>query len=208
MFPLRRSRNPRLPGASRAAGRGDGTPSGHDGQGGLHGGRGASASSCPNRLSSGAARCRASSCAAAIALRCVNCGSGIVSVIGMKCSPGLPRARRSCSTRLRRRLGCATGDAHERGAVGLSGRIARAFASLELTPLLMLAGLLAGLAAVLITPREEEPQIEVTFANVFVPFPGAPVADVENLVVVPLSQSLLELRGVKHVYAMARPGWR
>jgi multidrug efflux pump subunit AcrB len=90
--------------------------------------------------------------------------------------------------------------------LGFSGRIARAFQASELTPLLMLAGLLAGLVAVLITPREEEPQIEVTFANVFVPFPGAPVADVENLVVVPLSQSLLELEGVKHVYAMARPG--
>lgn len=90
--------------------------------------------------------------------------------------------------------------------LGFSGRIAHAFQASELTPLLMLAGLLAGLAAVLITPREEEPQIEVTFANVFVPFPGAPVADVENLVVVPLSQSLLELEGVKHVYAMARPG--
>lgn len=56
--------------------------------------------------------------------------------------------------------------------LGFSGRIARAFQASELTPLLMLAGLLAGLAAVLITPREEEPQIEVTFANVFVPFPG------------------------------------
>ncbi len=90
--------------------------------------------------------------------------------------------------------------------LGLSGRVARLFQASELTPLLLLAGLLAGIAAVLVTPREEEPQIEVTFANVFVPFPGAPVADVENLVAVPLAQSLLELEGVKHVYAMARPG--
>ncbi|MDW8480252.1 MAG: efflux RND transporter permease subunit [Xanthomonadales bacterium] len=90
--------------------------------------------------------------------------------------------------------------------LGFSGRVAQAFQASRLTPLLMLAGLLAGVVATLITPREEEPQIEVTFANVFVPFPGAPVADVENLVLVPLGQSLLELEGVKHVYGMARPG--
>jgi hypothetical protein len=45
-----------------------------------------------------------------------------------------------------------------------------------------LLGLLLGLVAVMITPREEEPQIDVTMANVTVPFPGAPVDDVENLI--------------------------
>jgi multidrug efflux pump subunit AcrB len=90
--------------------------------------------------------------------------------------------------------------------LGFSGRVARAFQTSQLTPLLAIAALLLGLAATLITPREEEPQIEVTFANVFVPFPGAAVADVENLVAFPLGQTLLEIEGVKHVYSMSRPG--
>ena len=93
-------------------------------------------------------------------------------------------------------------------APGLSfaGRIARIFQSSPLTPVLALAALLLGLAAMAITPREEEPQIDVTMANVTVPFPGASVRDVENLVTFPLEQKLSELQGVKHVYSVSRPG--
>jgi multidrug efflux pump subunit AcrB len=94
----------------------------------------------------------------------------------------------------------------ETTALGFSGRLARAFQANPLTPILALAGLLLGIATTLITPREEEPQIDVTFANVFVPFPGASVADVENLVAFPLSQKLSEIEGVKHVYSVIRPG--
>jgi multidrug efflux pump subunit AcrB len=90
--------------------------------------------------------------------------------------------------------------------LGISGRLARAFQDNPLTPILALAGLLLGVVVTLITPREEEPQIDVTFANVFVPFPGAGVADVENLVALPLSQKLSEIEGVKHVYSVVRPG--
>ncbi len=54
--------------------------------------------------------------------------------------------------------------------LGISGRIAERFQSTEITPLLALVGLLLGVFAVLVTPREEEPQINVTFADVFVPF--------------------------------------
>jgi multidrug efflux pump subunit AcrB len=90
--------------------------------------------------------------------------------------------------------------------LGLSGRIARAFQANPLTPILALAALLLGLVAVLITPREEEPQIDVTMANVFVPFPGASSRDVEQLVSYPLEQKLSEIEGVKHVYSVSRPG--
>lgn len=90
--------------------------------------------------------------------------------------------------------------------LGLSGRIARAFQTSPLTPVLALAALLLGLAAMLITPREEEPQIDVTMANVMVPFPGADVRDVENLVAFPLEQKLSEIEGIKHVYSVSRPG--
>jgi multidrug efflux pump subunit AcrB len=90
--------------------------------------------------------------------------------------------------------------------LGFSGRIASAFQMSPLTPILAIAALLLGLAAVMITPREEEPQIDVTMANVMVPFPGADVHDVENLVAYPLEQKLAELEGVKHVYSVSRPG--
>ncbi|MFC5440165.1 efflux RND transporter permease subunit [Rhodanobacter ginsenosidimutans] len=90
--------------------------------------------------------------------------------------------------------------------LGFSGRIARAFQASPLTPILAIAALLLGLAAVMITPREEEPQIDVTMANVMVPFPGADVHDVENLVAYPLEQKLSEIEGVKHVYSVSRPG--
>ncbi|MGN6093658.1 MAG: efflux RND transporter permease subunit, partial [Luteibacter jiangsuensis] len=90
--------------------------------------------------------------------------------------------------------------------LGLSGRIARAFQMSPLTPVLALAALLLGLAAMLVTPREEEPQIDVTMANVMVPFPGAGVRDVENLVAFPLEQKLSEIEGIKHVYSVSRPG--
>ncbi len=90
--------------------------------------------------------------------------------------------------------------------LGLSGRLAAAFQSNPLTPILAILGLMLGLVAVLITPREEEPQIDVTMANVFVPFPGASARDVEQLVSTPLEQKLSEIQGVKHVYSISRPG--
>jgi multidrug efflux pump subunit AcrB len=90
--------------------------------------------------------------------------------------------------------------------LGLSGFLARRFQDNALTPLLALAALLLGAFAVLVTPREEEPQIDVTFANVFVQFPGASTVDVENLVAVPMEQILAEMEAVEHVYSVSRPG--
>ena len=90
--------------------------------------------------------------------------------------------------------------------MGISGRIARFFQHSQLTPLAALAALLLGLFAVVVTPREEEPQINVTMADVFVPFPGASVRDVEALVAGPAEQVLSQMSGVEHVYSVSRPG--
>jgi len=90
--------------------------------------------------------------------------------------------------------------------LGFSGAIARKFLQSQITPLLALVGFLLGLFAVAITPREEEPQINVTFANVFVPFPGATAVEVEHLVTTPAEQVLSEIEGVKHIYSVSRPG--
>ena len=60
--------------------------------------------------------------------------------------------------------------------------------------------------ALLATPREEEPQIVVPFADVIVDMPGATAAEVENLVATPLEAKLWEIDGVEYVYSQARPG--
>lgn len=90
--------------------------------------------------------------------------------------------------------------------LGISGSIAKKFLQTEITPLLALVGILLGVFAVLITPREEEPQINVTFANVFIPFPGASAKEVENLVSIPAEQVLSEIKGIEHVYSVSKPG--
>src|SRR6188508_1577158 len=90
--------------------------------------------------------------------------------------------------------------------LGISGRIAAFFQSAQITPLLALAALLLGSFAVLVTPREEEPQINVTMANVLVPFPGASVQDVEQMVTTPAEQVLAQIAGVEHVMSVSRPG--
>ncbi len=90
--------------------------------------------------------------------------------------------------------------------MGISGRIAAFFLRNQLTPLIALIAFLLGLFAVLVTPREEEPQINVTMANVFIPFPGASARDVENLVARPAEQVLSRISGIDHLFSVSRPG--
>jgi len=96
--------------------------------------------------------------------------------------------------------------ANASSGLGLSGRIAAYFLTAQITPLLALVAFLLGVFAVLVTPREEEPQINVTMANVIVPFPGASVADVEQMVATPAEQVLSQIAGVEHVFSVSRPG--
>jgi multidrug efflux pump subunit AcrB len=90
--------------------------------------------------------------------------------------------------------------------LGFSGALARRFLHSEITPLLALVGLLLGAFALAVTPREEEPQINVTFANVFIPYPGASAREVEHLVTTSAEQVLSEIEGVKHIYSVSRRG--
>jgi len=90
--------------------------------------------------------------------------------------------------------------------LGISGRIARAFLTTQITPLIALVGLLMGVFAVLVTPKEEEPQINVTMANVLIPFPGAASEDVHNIVTVPAEQVISQITGIEHVFSVTRPG--
>ncbi len=90
--------------------------------------------------------------------------------------------------------------------MGISGRIARYFLHSQMTPLLALVAVLLGLFAVLVTPREEEPQINVTMANVLIAYPGASAQDVANTVATPAEQVLSQIAGVDHVYSVSQPG--
>ena len=90
--------------------------------------------------------------------------------------------------------------------LGVSGRTAATFLGAQLTPLLALTLLLLGAFAVWVTPREEEPQINVTMANVLIAFPGASVRDVEQMVATPAEQVLSQIAGIEHVMSVSRPG--
>jgi len=90
--------------------------------------------------------------------------------------------------------------------LGVSGAIAKKFLQSEITLLLALTGILLGVFAVVVTPREEEPQINVTFANVFIAYPGASAIEVEHLISTPAEQILSEIDGIEHVYSVSKPG--
>jgi len=91
-------------------------------------------------------------------------------------------------------------------AVGPSGAIARLFQDNHLTPLIMLLSIILGVLAVVVTPKEEEPQIDVTMADIMVAFPGASAREVESAIATPAEQVMSEIAGVKHVYSVSRQG--
>ncbi len=88
---------------------------------------------------------------------------------------------------------------------GLAGKVAAAFLDSKLTPLLTVAALLVGAFAVLVTPREEEPQIKVPMVDVFAQLPGASAEEVERRLISPLEKGLYEIPGVEHVYSTSQP---
>ena len=94
-------------------------------------------------------------------------------------------------------------EVEEELKLNIAGKLARAFLNNPLTPVLAIVILLMGIVAVLFTPREENPQIDVPAANVIVMYPGASSKEVQNIVVEPLARELKAMTGVKHIYGMA-----
>jgi len=90
--------------------------------------------------------------------------------------------------------------------LGFSGRVASQFIDSKLTPLVIAASVLAGLFAVIATPREEEPQIIVPMVDVFVQMPGASAKEVEKRVTTPMEKLLWEIPGVEYIYSTSSPG--
>jgi multidrug efflux pump subunit AcrB len=89
---------------------------------------------------------------------------------------------------------------------GIAGRIANAFIRSKLTILLMIAGLLLGAYAVMMIPREEEPQIKVPMLDIFIGYPGATPREVENRVTAPMEKIISNIKGVEHVYSTSMNG--
>jgi multidrug efflux pump subunit AcrB len=89
---------------------------------------------------------------------------------------------------------------------GFTNAIVRMFLHSNLPLLLLILATIVGVAALALTPREEDPQIVVPMADVYVNFPGRSAAEVENLVATPLERILYHIDGVEYVYSMSRPG--
>ncbi len=89
---------------------------------------------------------------------------------------------------------------------GVLSRIVDVFLRGNLSILLILVALVAGAVALLITPREEEPQIVVPLADLLVQVPGASAEEVEKQVASQLERLLFQIDGVEYVYSMSRPG--
>lgn len=94
----------------------------------------------------------------------------------------------------------------EKHGLGITGRIVESFLVSRMPIVLIILCLLAGVAALLVTPREQEPQIVVPVVDVMISFPGASAREVENLVTINLERRLWEIDGVEYVYSVSKPG--
>ncbi len=90
--------------------------------------------------------------------------------------------------------------------LGLAGRVAAAFVDSKLTPLLVVTSVLLGLAALILLPREEEPQIRVPMIDVIVAMPGSGAREVEERATRPMEKLLWEVPGVEYLYSTSREG--
>jgi multidrug efflux pump subunit AcrB len=93
-----------------------------------------------------------------------------------------------------------------RTRLGLAGTIAQAFIGSTLTPLLVIGSVLVGLLAIVVLPREEEPQIKVPVVDILVALPGSSAAEVESRLSSPVERLMWEIPGVQYVYSTSQSG--
>jgi multidrug efflux pump subunit AcrB len=89
----------------------------------------------------------------------------------------------------------------------IAGRLADAFLTSKLTPLLLAAALGLGIYTSATLPSEEEPQIIVPLADIYLPMPGSEPEEIENRALIPLENVLSGIDGVEYVYGHAQPGF-
>jgi multidrug efflux pump subunit AcrB len=92
------------------------------------------------------------------------------------------------------------------GQRGIAGSLADSFIESKLTPLLIAVSILIGIGAVMLLPREEEPQIVVPMVDVFVAMPGASPREVEQRITKPMEKLLWEIPGVEYIYSTSSAG--
>ena len=90
--------------------------------------------------------------------------------------------------------------------IGIAGKLAGAFIQSKLTPLIVAASILLGIGAVVMLPREEEPQIIVPVIDVMVSMPGTSSKEIEERVTKPMEKLLWEIPGVEYIYSTSSPG--
>jgi len=95
-------------------------------------------------------------------------------------------------------------DGDSASHLGIAGRIAAAFIDSKLTPLVVIASVLLGAAAIVLLPREEEPQIKVPMVDVMVSMPGSTAKEIEERATRPMEKLLWELPGVEYIYSTSR----
>jgi len=91
----------------------------------------------------------------------------------------------------------------ENRSLNIAGRLGAAAMRSNLTPIISILIFLTGVIALLMTPREENPTIDVPAANVIVAMRGASPEEVQNLIVRPLEMVLNEMSGVDHTFGAA-----
>src|SRR3954470_13955673 len=90
--------------------------------------------------------------------------------------------------------------------LGFAGRVARAFIDSKLTPMIIITSVLLGAVAIIMLPREEEPQIKVPMVDVLVSMPGCSAKEVEERATRPMEKLLWEIPGVEYIYSTSHPG--
>jgi len=84
-----------------------------------------------------------------------------------------------------------------------AGKLAKGFLRNPLTPILGIFLLVIGYMALILMPREENPQMVVSGSTVIIALPGATASEVENVIVKPLERKLKEVKGIEHIHGMA-----
>ena len=85
----------------------------------------------------------------------------------------------------------------------LAGYLARLFLRSPLTMILGVSLIGLGIVALLMMPREEDPQISISGGVVIVSMPGSSAAEIEQIIVRPLERRIKEIKGVEHIYGVA-----
>ncbi|PCH71642.1 MAG: acriflavin resistance protein, partial [Rhodobacteraceae bacterium] len=86
----------------------------------------------------------------------------------------------------------------------MAGTLAKNFISSPLTPLLLIAMLALGLMGLVLTPRQEDPQISVPMVDIFFSYSGSSADQVASLATDPLERLMSEIQGVDHVYSVSQ----